>query len=116
MKGGYVGIRENPPTNWMIFMVGLPIFIFSTLLMYKIRKNGVLLSPYVTSQLLLILGCVNILAFSAEYPRLIFTLSWNILFAVLQIIFALSAILIHKFLENRNIDTQNTITKLSIQT
>ena len=116
VKGGYVGIRENPPTNWMIFMVGLPIFIFSTLLMYKIRKNGVLLSPYVTSQLLLILGCVNILAFSAEYPRLIFTLSWNILFAVLQIIFALSAILIHKFLENRNIDTQNTITKLSIQT
>ena len=104
VKGGYVGIRENPPTNWMIFMVGLPILIFSTFMMYEIRKNGILLSPYVVSQLLLILGCVNILAFSAEYPRLIFTLSWNILFAVLQIIFALLAMSLHRYLENKNVE------------
>ena len=101
VKGGYVGIRENPPTNWMVFMVGLPLLIFSTFMMYEIRKNGVKLSPYVISQLLLILGCVNILAFSSEYPRLIFTLSWNILFAILQIVFALLAMSIHKFLENK---------------
>ena len=106
VKGGYVGIRENPPTNWMIFMVGLPIFIFSSLMMYEIRKNGVLLSPYVVSQLLLILGCVNILAFSSEYPRLIFTLSWNILFAILQITFALSAMFAHKYIKNNKIKPQ----------
>lgn len=99
VKGGYVGLRENPPTNWMIFMVGLPISIFSVFMMLEIRRNGVILTPYVVSQLLLILGCVNILAFSAEYPRLIFALSWNILFAMIQLSFALIAMLIYKFYE-----------------
>lgn len=97
VKGGYVGIRVNPPTNWMIFMVGLPISIFSIFMMYEVRRNGIILAPYVISQLLLILGCVNILAFSAEYPRLIFSLSWNILFALIQILFAVLATFIYKF-------------------
>jgi len=107
VKGGYVGIRENPPTNWMIFMVGLPISIFSIFMMLEIRKNGVILTPYVVSQLLLILGCVNILAFSAEYPRLIFALSWNILFALIQLFFAVTAIMLHKYLDRRDLMVRN---------
>ena len=107
VKGGYVGIRENPPTNWMIFMVGLPISIFSVFMMLEIRRNGVILTPYVVSQLLLILGCVNILAFSAEYPRLIFALSWNILFALIQLFFAVIAIMLDKYLDRRDMMIRN---------
>jgi len=80
-------------------MLWIANFYFMVFMMLEIRRNGVILTPYVVSQLLLILGCVNILAFSAEYPRLIFALSWNILFAMIQLSFALIAMLIYKFYE-----------------
>ena len=88
VKGGYFGARENPTTLWMSLMVASPLVIASSLLLYELKKRGLSLNPYIISQTLLILGCINVLAFSPQYPRLIFGLTWNIFFALVQISFA----------------------------
>jgi hypothetical protein len=97
VKGGYVGIRDNPNLIWMVMMVVSPIIIASTMIMYQLKKQGLNLRPYIISQTLLILGCMSVLGFSPQYPRLMFSLSWNILFAFFQICVALLAIFSHKF-------------------
>ena len=93
VRGGYVGFRNNPPINWMIVMIAAPLTIFSTKLMYVIQSNGIMLGPYIVSQLLLILGSISLVAFSSDSPRLLFSITWNIVFALSQIIFAIFAIL-----------------------
>lgn len=93
VRGGYVGFRNNPPTNWMIVMIAAPLTIFSTKMMYVIQSNGIMLRPYIVSQLLLILGSISLVAFSSDSPRLLFSITWNIVFALSQIIFAIFAIL-----------------------
>jgi hypothetical protein len=96
VRGGYVGFRNNPPTNWMIAMIAAPLIIFSTKLMYVIQSKGIILKPYIVSQLLLILGSISLVAFSTDSPRLLFSITWNIVFALLQITFAIFAILFSK--------------------
>ena len=96
VRGGYVGFRNNPPTNWMVAMIAAPLIIFSTKLMYVIQSKGIILKPYIVSQLLLILGSISLVAFSSDSPRLLFSITWNIVFALLQITFAIFAILCSK--------------------
>ena len=96
VRGGYVGFRNNPPTNWMVAMIAAPLIIFSTKLMYVIKSKGIILKPYIVSQLLLILGSISLVAFSSDSPRLLFSITWNIVFALLQITFAIFAILCSK--------------------
>ena len=91
VKGGYVGARDSPSVWWMTMMIASPIIIASTMMLYNLTKIGMSLRPYISTQILLILGCMSILAFSPQYPRLIFGLTWNIVFALLQISFALLA-------------------------
>ena len=95
IKGGYVGFRQNPATSWMVIMVSLPIVIFSTHLFYSLKRANLSMIPFMLCQILIILGCVNIVVFSANYPRLLFAATWNILFAFLQLGFALVAELLH---------------------
>ena len=92
VRGGYVGFRSNPPTNWMVVMIAAPLIIFSTKLMHVIQSKGIMLRPYITSQLLLILGSISLVAFSSDSPRLLFSITWNIVFALMQITFAILAI------------------------
>jgi len=94
VKGGYFGAREDPSTMWMTLMVASPLVVASTLMFYELKKRGLTLKPYIIAQTLLILGCMNVLAFSPQYPRLVFGLTWNIFFAFLQICFALLAIVL----------------------
>jgi len=91
VKGGYFGAREDPSTMWIALMVASPLVIASTLLLYELKKRGMSLKPYMIAQTLLILGCMNVLAFSPQYPRLVFGLTWNISFALFQICLAFLA-------------------------
>ena len=93
VRGGYVGFRENPPLLWMIFMASSPIIISSCMILYRIVKEEFSPRPYLISQMLIILGCVSILAYSPKYPRLMFSLTWNVFFALLQILFIILVIL-----------------------
>ena len=91
IKGGYFAAIGHPSNLWMSLMVGSPLVVASTMLMYLFLKSGLTLKPYIISQTLLILGCLNILAFSPQYPRLVFALTWNMFFALMQILLAFIA-------------------------
>ena len=97
VRGGYFGDRVNPNLYWMITMISMPIAIVSTWLMTVVRQSGMSLKPYMISQILLALGSLNVLAFSADSPRLLFSVTWNIVFALLQIGFAILAELLHHY-------------------
>ena len=88
IKGGYFAALGHPSNLWMSLMVASPLIVASTMLMYQFVKSGMTLKPYIFSQTVLILGCLNLLAFSPQYPRLVFSLTWNMFFAVAQILFA----------------------------
>ena len=109
VRGGYVGFRDNPPLLWMIFMTSSPIFITSCMLLYKIAGKGVRLKPYLVSQLLIILGCISILAFSPKYPRLMFSLTWNVFFATLQVTFILIVLVFSLLVNGRFLEKSNPV-------
>ena len=89
VRGGYVGARENPNLYWMILMVASPIVITSLMIMKNLQNSGVNLYPYIILQSLIVLGCLSVISFSPEYPRLVFSLTWNITFAMLQLTIAI---------------------------
>ena len=97
VKGGYVGFRDDPNLFWMLVMITSPIIIASSMIMYNLKLQDLNLYPYIISQAILILGCMSVLSFSPQYPRLMFSLFWNILFALFQIFVAIFAILAFKF-------------------
>ena len=101
VRGGYVGFRDNPPLLWMVFITSSPIFITSCMLLYKIAGKGVQLKPYLISQLLIILGCISILAFSPKYPTLMFSLTWNVFFATLQVTFIMIVLVFGLLVKSR---------------
>ena len=96
VRGGYFGDRINPDLTWMILMISSPIIIVSCWLIYLVKNSGMSLKPYIYCQVLLVVGSLNVLAFSADSPRLLFSVTWNLVFAILQIMFALVAVLIWK--------------------
>ena len=89
VRGGYVGARENPNLYWMILMIASPIVITSVMIMKNLQNSGVNLYPYIILQSLIILGCLSVISFSPEYPRLVFSLTWNVTFAMLQLTIAI---------------------------
>ena len=88
VRGGYVGAREDPNLYWMIFMIASPLIITSLIMMNNIQKSGLNLYPYILFQALIILGCISVIGFSPKYPRLVFSLTWNIFFATFQLFHA----------------------------
>lgn len=99
VRGGYVGFREDPNLYWMIFMIASPIIITSFMIMDNLQKIGLSLYPYIVFQGLIILGCISVIGFSPKYPRLVFSLTWNVFFATFQLILAASVV----FLRNHTI-------------
>ena len=97
VRGGYFGDRVNPDLNWMILMISAPIVIVSSWLMYVVRRSGMSLKPYMISQLLLVIGSLNVLAFSTDSPRLLFSVTWNLVFAMFQVFFAVIAEIIYRY-------------------
>mgnify|MGYP001336197551 CR=1 FL=1 len=69
-----------------------------TMIISKISSQGLDLRPYVFTQILIVLGCMSVISFSPQYPRLMFSLIWNIFFALFQISIAVSLIVFNKFL------------------
>tara|TARA_B100000287_G_scaffold417894_1_gene454172 strand:- start:89 stop:1129 length:1041 start_codon:yes stop_codon:yes gene_type:complete len=97
VRGGYVGFREGPSLYWMIFMISSPIILTSFMLMKNLHKNGLDMYPYILFQALIVLGCISVIGFSPEYPRLVFSLTWNIFFAIFQLILATSVIIMNRY-------------------
>ena len=60
--------------------------IASAVIIHPSSQPGLKLEPYAISQALIILGCMSVISLSPQYPRLMFSLIWNIFFAMLQLI------------------------------
>ena len=101
VRGGYVGFREDPSLYWMIFMIASPVVITSLMILYKLQKTGLSLYPYIVFQSLIILGCISVIGFSPKYPRLVFSLTWNVFFATFQLVLAVSIV----FMRNLNVSS-----------
>ena len=88
VRGGYIGSRENPSTSWMTMMTVTPLILSSIAIFTEFRRHNITLHPFIMCQMVLIFGCLNMFAFAADYPRLVFTLTWSILFSGFQILTA----------------------------
>jgi hypothetical protein len=93
VQGGYFAGGDQPSTLWMTAMVVSPIIAASVALMYQLLKQGLDLRPYMFAQGLIVFGCLALYAYTPIYPRLVFSLTWNILFAVAQACFAFLALM-----------------------
>jgi phosphatidylserine synthase len=98
VKGGYVGARDNPPTEWMTLLIALPLLLSSTAIVSKLRQRNLSLRPYALALSLQLVGCFATLAFAPPFPRLVFSLTWNIVFSIFQIL----AVLLSLSLESIN--------------
>tara|TARA_B100000524_G_C23553413_1_gene335699 strand:+ start:39 stop:797 length:759 start_codon:yes stop_codon:yes gene_type:complete len=101
VQGGYFGGGEQPATLWMALMVVSPLFAVSVSLMHRMLKEGLDLSPYMLAQGVVVFGCLALYAYTPIYPRLVFSLTWNLFFALVQLFFAASAVWLHRRLEHR---------------
>ncbi len=91
VQGGYFGGGAQPSTIWMTIMVVSPLLMMSVALMHQFMVEGLDLRPYVVSQGLIVFGCLALYAYTPIYPRLVFSLTYNMLFASAQMCFALLA-------------------------
>ncbi|MGB1436215.1 MAG: alkaline phosphatase family protein [Candidatus Thalassarchaeaceae archaeon] len=106
VKGGYVGARDNPPTEWMSLLIALPLLLSSTAIVSKLRQRNLSLRPYALALSLQLVGCFATLAFAPPFPRLVFSLTWNIVFSIFQILavlLSLSLVSINKKVNQINI-------------
>ena len=94
VQGGYFAGGDQPSTLWMTAMVVSPIIAASVALMYQLLRQGLDLRPYMFAQGLIVFGCLALYAYTPIYPRLVFSLTWNILFAVAQACFAFLALMV----------------------
>ena len=78
-------------------MVVSPLVAVSVALMHRLLKAGVGLQPYLLSQGVVVFGCLALYAFTPIYPRLVFSVTYTIVFAVAQIGFAAAALWIERF-------------------
>lgn len=95
VQGGYFAAGNSPSTAWMILMIASPLLIASCVMMMFIQEQEIPLMPFILAQSLLVLGCLCLYAYSPTYPRLIFMLTWQAFFALVQIFSASAAILLH---------------------
>jgi hypothetical protein len=85
VRGGYLGFREDPPTLWMAALIFIPLLLSATLTSMKMLERGLSLRPYSIALSLQLVGCFATLAYAPPYPRLVFSLTWNIVFCIFQL-------------------------------
>ena len=67
----------------------------------RLLKAGLDLAPYMLAQAVIVFGCLALYAYAPIYPRLVFSLTWNLFFALVQLFFAASAVWLHRRFEHR---------------
>ena len=70
----------------MALLISLPLLLSSTAIVSKLKQRNLSLRPYALALSLQLVGCFATLAFAPPFPRLVFSLTWNIVFSIFQII------------------------------
>lgn len=78
-------------------MVTSPLLAVSVAFMRTLLGSDVSLSYYIVGQGVVVFGCLALYAYTPIYPRLVFSLTWNIFFALVQILFAGLAMALHRY-------------------
>ena len=100
LNGGYIGDRFSPSNSWVGFMGGGPAAAMSMLWFTMFKKAGFNIN-YVAYYLIARFAMLSLqLSISPNLPRLIFKLSWDIIFSLGLLAFMLH-LLIQNKLENR---------------
>ncbi len=87
LNGGYIGDRFSPSNGWVGFMGGGPAVAMSMLWFSMLGKVGFNLK-YVAYYLLARIAVLSMqLSLSPNLPRLIFKLSWDIIFSIGLLLF-----------------------------
>ena len=101
LNGGYIGDRFSPSNSWVGFMGGGPAAAMSILWFSMLQKVGFNMK-YVGYYLVARLAMLSLqLSISPNLPRLIFKLSWDIIFSIGLLAF-MTHLLVQQRLENRN--------------
>ena len=101
LNGGYIGDRFSPSNSWVGFMGGGPAAAMSILWFSMLKKVGFNMK-YVGYYLVARLAMLSLqLSISPNLPRLIFKLSWDIIFSIGLLAF-MTHLLVQQRLENRN--------------
>ena len=96
LNGGYIGDRFSPSNSWVGFMGGGPAAAMSILwfgMLHKVGFNMKYVSYYLVARLAMLSLQLSI---SPNLPRLIFKLSWDIIFSI-----GLLAFMVHILIQNR---------------
>ena len=108
LNGGYIGDRFSPSNGWVGFMGGGPAVAMSMLWFSMLGKVGFNLK-YVAYYLLARIGVLSMqLSLSPNLPRLIFKLSWDIIFSIGLLLF-MSHIIVKDRIEKRKLRTIDAI-------
>ena len=108
LNGGYIGDRFSPSNGWVGFMGGGPAAAMSLLWFSMFYKAGFNLK-YVAYFLAARIAMSSLhLSISPNLPRLIFKLSWDIIFSIGLLAFMIHIIIQHK-LENRKLKSVDAI-------
>ncbi len=96
LNGGYIGDRFSPSNSWVGFMGGGPAAAMSLLWWSMFHSNGYKMS-YVAYFLVARIGMLSLqLSLSPNLPRLIFKLSWDIIFSI-----GLLTFMVHLIIQSR---------------
>jgi hypothetical protein len=108
LNGGYIGDRFSPSYSWVIFMGTGPIAAVSLLWWSLFHKHNWPVH-YVALLLIARIALLSLQwSLSPNLPRLIFKISWDILFALLLLGF-MAHVLISSSLKKRNLDTTELV-------
>ncbi|MED6337806.1 MAG: hypothetical protein VYC12_02140, partial [Candidatus Thermoplasmatota archaeon] len=108
LNGGYIGDRFSPSNAWVGFMGGGPAAAMSLLwfsMFYKAGFNLKYVAYFLSARLAMLTLQLSI---SPNLPRLIFKLSWDIIFSIGLLAFMIHIIIQHK-LENQQQKTVDAI-------
>lgn len=108
LNGGYIGDRFSPSNGWVGFMGGGPAVAMSMLWFSMLRRVGFNLK-YVAYYLLARIALLSMqLSLSPNLPRLIFKLSWDIIFSIGLLLF-MSHLIVKDKMEQRKLRTIDAI-------
>lgn len=109
LNGGYIGDRFSPSNSWVGFMGGGPAGAMSLLWWSMFASNGYKMK-YVAYFLIARLSMLALhLSITPNRPRLIFKVSWDIIFSIGLLAFMLHLIIQSRIEEFRNRDDSITL-------
>ncbi len=104
LNGGYIGDRFSPSNAWVGFM-GAGATVAMTMMWWSLFKKSGWPVHYIALLLLFRISMIGLqLSVSPNLPRLIFKISWDIIFAI-GLIILMSHVLFVNYLESRKLSS-----------